>query len=135
MAQNYAESKITEVLKAVRGNAGQAQKMIIEQSLRDHDLLVALVKPHMTGITAHAVNRVISGKKTPEAVTPAKPSIVKDGKSKDSFGMDILKTIAGGDTATFGQESYGRPVAKKGASQRHIDAINQIIESGKSKKS
>jgi len=135
MAENYAESKIKEALKASQGNARQAQKMLIEWSLRDNDLLVALVKPHMTGITAHAVNRIVSGKKTPEAVTPQKPSVVRSSQKKDSFGMDILKTIADGDTATFGQESYGRPVGKKGASQRHIDAIHQIIKSSQSKKS
>jgi len=129
---NYAEDKIKEALKASRGNPAQAQKALIEWALQDQELLIALVRPHMKGITAHAVDRVARGKKAPEAVSSS--SSKSSTKLKDSIGMDILKTIAGGETAQFGQENYGRPLGKKGASQRHIDAIHQIIKSGESKK-
>jgi len=130
--KTYAEEKITEVLKASRGNSAQAQKMLIELALQDQELLVALVRPHMKGIVAHAVDRAARGKTAPEAITSPKPAVKRS--RKDSIGMDILKTIAGGETAQFGQENYGRPLGKKGASQRHIDAIHQIIKSGESKK-
>lgn len=145
-----AEKRIQEALSEAGGNTTQAQKILIGWAMRDHDLLLALVKPHITGITAHAVNRVAQGTTKPQSVgNPAQANKTEASKAptsqpekttmkkkipKDSIGMDILKTIAAGETAQFGQENYGRPLGKKGASQRHIDAIHQIIKSGASKK-
>lgn len=146
MAGNTAEDKIKEALKEAGGNATQAQKLLINWATRDHDLLLALVKPHITGITAHAVNRVAQGTTTPESVVnnlmnqagaPPKESVSQGQKkknAKDSIGLDILKTIAAGETAQFGQENYGRPLGRKSASQEHIDAIHQIIKRSQSKK-
>ena len=91
----------------------------------DPKLLSTLVKPHMVGITAHAIQRVVSGKTKPEPVPQAKPE--NNASKEDSFGMDILKTIAGGNTAQFGQENYNPPRRKGGVSQGHIDAINAMI--------
>ncbi len=147
-SQATAEKRIQEALAEAGGNTTQAQKILIGWAMRDHDLLLALVKPHITGITAHAISRVAQGTTKPQTVSDAKPAAghqadtpnagnnktVKKKISKDSIGMDILKTIAAGETAQFGQENYGRPLGKKGASQRHIDAIHQIIKSGESKK-
>lgn len=141
-SQATAEQRIQEALSEAGGNITQAQKILIGWAMRDHDLLLALVKPHITGITAHAINRVAQGKTKPESVKPVSSKSVAGDKShknkkktlKDSIGMDILKTIAAGETAQFGQENYGRPLGKKTASQRHIDAIHQIIKSGESKK-
>lgn len=128
MSWDYAEKKIKEALHVTRGNSAAARQQVINWAMEDARLLKALVKPHMVGITAHAVNRVESGKTEPQAV-----AVPEGGAApkKDSFGMDILKTIAGGDTAQFGQENYGRPVKKRGASQSHIDAIQQMISKSK----
>jgi hypothetical protein len=130
MSWDYAEKKIQEALHLTRGNSAAARQQVINWAMEDHRLLKALVKPHMVGITAHAINRVESGAKEPQAVPMPKEGA---GPGKDSFGMDILRTIAGGDTAQFGQENYGRPVKKRGASQQHIDAIQQMISKNKSK--
>ena len=133
MSWDYAEKKIKEALHLTRGNSAKARGQVIAWAMEDHKLLKELVKPHMIGITAHAVSRVESGKTKPEPVPL--PADRENSDGPDSFGMDILKTIAGGDTAQFGQESYGRPVKKQGASQAHIDAIEQMIKGGKNKKS
>jgi hypothetical protein len=74
----------------------------------------------------------MSGKKAPETVRSAPKTPAKPGQ-KETFGMDILKTIAGGDTAQFGQESYSRPLSRKGVSQRHIDAIQEMINKSRNK--
>ena len=126
MSQKYSVSKIKEVLDATRGNAGQARQLLIAQAMEDPKLLKELVKPHMVGIVAHAVGRVMRGKTDLEAMPQTAAQ-----SDDDSFGLDILKTIAGGDTTQFGQEGYGRPLKKQGASQSHIDAIRQMIEKGK----
>lgn len=131
MSQEYAVQKIKEALHVTRGNATKARQQVIAWAMEDHKLLKQLVRPHMVGITAHAVERVKSGKTEPEPVPL--PEVKGELDKEGAFGMDILKTIAGGDTAQFGQESYGRPVKKQGASQAHIDAIQAMIEKAKNK--
>ncbi len=126
MSREYAEKKIKEALHVTRGNATKARQQVIAWAMDDHKLLKELVKPHMVGITAHAVDRVMSGKNKPEPVPHDALS-----QDEDSFGMDILKAIAGGDTAQFGQEGFGRPVKKQTASQAHIDAIQAMIQKSK----
>lgn len=126
MSWDYVEKKIKEALDMTRGNSTQARQQVIAWAMDDPKLLRELVRPHMVGITAHAVGRVISGKTKPETVP-----VPEDADAKDTFGMDILKTIAGGDTAQFGQENYGRPVKKSGVSQSHIDAIQAMIDKSK----
>ena len=123
MSRDYSTNKIKQALETTRGHAGQARQMIIAQAMEDPKLLRELVKPHMVGIVAHAVNRVMSGKTEVENIPEPRAQ-----EQDDSFGLDILKTIAGGDTTQFGQESYGRPIGKKGVSQKHIDAIQQMIK-------
>lgn len=128
MSREYTVAKIKEALHATRGNAAQAQQLIIEKAMEDPKLLRELVKPHMVGIVAHAVGRVVNGKEDepmPQADAP------QNLGEKDSFGLDILKIIAAGDTVQFGQEAYGRPIKKQGVSQKHIDAIHQMIKKGK----
>ncbi len=184
MAWDYAEKKIREAMHLHRDNATRIRQQVTAWAMDDPKLLRALVKPHMVGITAHAVGRVMSGKTKPEPVaqtppisdnelratrpqpnnagsnngggtnnastgynatgrtaqssspskpqaTPQKPNEGKQGK-KDSFGMDILRTIAGGDTAQFGQENHNPPRRKQGVSQRHIDAIHAMIKKSSS---
>jgi len=125
MSQKYAIDKIKKALDVTRGHAGKTRQMVIAQAMEDPKLLKELVKPHMVGIVAHAVNRVVRGKTEPESVPTPSPEAQND---ENSFGLDILKTIAGGDTTQFGQESYGRPMGKKGVSQKHIDAIQAMIK-------
>ena len=98
----------------------------------DTKLLYALSKPHLTGIVAHAVGRVASGKTDPQEVPH--PAVRGELDQEGTFGMEILKTIAGGGPNQFGQEAYGRPMKRQGASQQHIDAIRLMAEKSKSKK-
>ncbi len=131
MSREYSTKKIKEALHLTRGNAAKARQQVIAWAMEDNRLLKELVKPHMVGITAHAVERVASGKTEPENVPL--PEVRGELDKEGSFGMDILKTIAGGNTAQFGQEGYGRPMKKQGASQAHIDAIQAMIEKAKGK--
>jgi hypothetical protein len=99
-------------------------------ALDDTKLLHELVAPHITGIVAHAVYRVKTMKEKPKtAPTPPAPLDPKN----DPFGMEILKAIALGNPTQFGRES-GVPIKRQAASQRHIDAIQQMVSKDKSKK-
>lgn len=132
MTWDYAEKKIKEALHLTRGNEAQARQQVMNWAMDDAKLLRELVRPHMVGITAHAVGRVVSGKSKPEPLSAAPSTQSEAEDAADSFGMDILRAIAGGDTAQFGQENYSRPVKRQGASQQHIDAIRQMISKNSS---
>lgn len=136
MNRDYAESKIREALKASGGNATRARQQITAWAFEDTKLLHELVAPHITGIVAHAVNRVMNTKERPVAAAPAaEPAKVSGSKSGEAFGMEILKAIALGNPAQFGLESgSGVSVKKQQASQRHIDAIRQMVAKGKTGK-
>jgi len=136
MSREYANAKIKEALETAKGNTQVAQKLMIAKAMQDPKLLIELVRPHMTGIVAHAVNHVVKETSKPEIVQSNKTETdaQKDASSsKENFGLDLLKSIANGDSAQFGQESYARPVAKKSASQGHIDAIQEMIKRSQNK--
>ena len=126
MSREYSTVKIKLALEAAKGNAAKVRQIIIAEAMQDSKLLKELVAPHMAGIVAHAVGRVASGDADSHAAKTSKESVSET--NADSFGIDILKTIAGGDTAQFGQESYARPMKKHEASKAHIDAIKQMVK-------
>jgi hypothetical protein len=133
MNREYAERRIREALKACGGNATRARQQVITWAFDDAKLLHELVAPHITGIVAHAVNRVMTTKeKDIPAVPIAAEKLPKEGKG-EVFGMEILKALALGNPAQFGMES-GTPIKKQAASQRHIDAIRQMVSKDKSGK-
>lgn len=133
MNRDYAESRIREALKISGGNAARARQQIIAWCLEDSKLMQELVAPHITGIVAHAVNRVMTMKEKKIPAPPQAPKPVAKGAKSDPFGMEILKAIALGNPAQFGQES-GVPIRKQQASQRHIDAIRQMVSKDKTGK-
>lgn len=129
MNRDYAERRIREALKSSGGNTTRARQQIITAALEDTKLMQELVAPHLTGIVAHAVNRVMTMKEKPAAAPPPPETV----STNDPFGMEILKAIALGNPAQFGQDS-GVPLKKQAASQRHIDAIRQMVSKDKTKK-
>ncbi len=131
MNREYAERRIREALKASGGNAARARQQVITWAFDDAKLLHELVAPHITGIVAHAVNRVMTTKEKAVPATPEKKPV--EAGAPDAFGMEILKAIALGNPAQFGLES-GTPIKKQAASQRHIDAIRQMVSKNKTGK-
>lgn len=131
MNRDYSEAKIREALKLSGGNATRARQQIIAWAFDDTKLLHELMAPHMTGIVAHAINHVMANKH--KQVMPEPEKIVADAKGGD-FGMEILKAIALGNPAQFGHEGGNSPAKKQVASQRHVDAIKEMVAKGKSKK-
>lgn len=130
MNRDYAEKRIRDALKATGGNPTRARQQVTAWAFDDAKLLHELVAPHITGIVAHAVNRVMSAKEKPVPAAPPKVS----AKKGDEFGMEILKAIALGNPAQFGHETASAPVKKQQASQRHIDAIRAMVSKDKSGK-
>lgn len=134
MNRDYSEGKIREALKISGGNATRARQQVIAWAFDDAKLLHELMAPHMTGIVAHAINHVMAqGSKKPAQQIPD-VAAASAAPSKDPFGMEILKAIALGNPAQFGHENGGASGGKHMASQRHVDAIKEMVAKGKSKK-
>jgi hypothetical protein len=124
MSREYVEKRIKEALKLTGGNATKARQQVIAWTYEDSKLLQGLAQPHLTGIVAHAISRVVN-KKDELEILPEPPQEPMDRSQE--FGMEILKAIASGASARFGQEDIAPPVKKQPASQRHIDAIRQMV--------
>ncbi len=135
MNRDYAEQKIREALSASGGSDSRARQKIIAEAMEDPRLLQELVAPHLTGIVAHAINRVMTMKEKPAAPpVPPAPKRADPNAKSDPFGVEILKAIALGNPAQFGLENNAPPARKQAASQRHIDAIRDMVAKGKSTK-
>lgn len=125
MSREYADKRIREALRLAKGNATKARQQIVAWTNEDPKLLMALTKPHLTGIVAHAINRVVSrmesGLDEPEDIpeTPAGLNM-----PPETFGMEIMQALKGSN-AVFGHEGAG-PARRPQASQRHIDALKKI---------
>ena len=89
-------------------------------------LLQALARPHLSGIVAHAVNRVITrlGSDNAEEETPPEPQAIN--MSPSSFGKEILAALTSKNTAMFGHEGEVPPSRRKPASQSHINALKAM---------
>ncbi|MAH06089.1 MAG: hypothetical protein VYC19_05380 [Pseudomonadota bacterium] len=124
MSRKYLEDKIKDALVLASGNSAKAQKLLIQWAMSDAKLLQQLSKPHLKGITAHAVGRVITQMDRDDEPLPEEPVAIDMGPS--SFGKSLLGAMSGHDTAHFGHENAAPRHKKKQASQQHINAIHQI---------
>jgi len=129
MSREYAEKRIREALQHSKGNPTRARQQIIAWAADDPKLLLALARPHLTGIVAHAVSRVIDRPEEDMDVPedrPADPAGID--MTPEGFGKEILQILSNQNTTVFGQESSAPPSRRKPASQRHIDALRQIAK-------
>lgn len=129
MSREYAEKRIREALKQAKGNPTKARQQIIAWTFEDSKLLQALAQPHLTGIVAHAVNRVIHHQGIEEEQgheIPAAPQPLD--MTPQTFGQEIFQALQSSNTAQFGREGTAPPIKRKQASQSHIDAMKRIAK-------
>lgn len=144
MSMEYLNNRIKDALKMSGGNRAKARQQLIAWTFEDSKLLHTLAKPHLSGIVAYNVERVASGradaaaKKATEATKTPKQEAAPQGKkpasNEEQFGMEILKAVAG-SPQIFGLEDPGAPQKRGGVSQKHLDAINAIINKSAKKSS
>lgn len=137
MSMDYAVEKIKEALTLSKGNAARARQQVIAWTYEDARLLHALAKPHLTGIVAYQVERVLSGRAEPVAPRPSKKgAAAKNSLREQEFGQEILKALGGQGGAVFGTEAYSgsglSPRARK-VSQSHVEAIRLMASKSKFK--
>ena len=135
MSIEYAEQKVIEALELHDSNKAKANKQLMEWVYSDHQLLLGLTGMHLNGIIPYWTERV-ERKESVAAQTSDKTAESVENQQDDpkTFGEEMLRSFAGQGTAVFGLEAGSRPLAKKSASQRHIDAINLIANKKNSDK-
>ena len=136
MAQSYLQKCILDALDKAKGNETKARALIAAQALEDNELLIALSKPHLSGIVAHAVGRQAiqqKAKKDRLEDLPELPKAPSKGKEND-FAMDLLKALGGNNVAKFGAEDAAPRVGKKAASQQHVNALKLMAAKSKTNK-
>lgn len=124
MSREYAEGRIREALKQSKGNPTKARQRVIAWTYEDPKLLQALAQPHLTGIVAHAVSRVVHKQDIPEVDAPDMPESLD--MAPETFGKEILAALQNSNTAMFGQESSAPSGRRPQASKSHIDALKHI---------
>jgi hypothetical protein len=131
MSRDYALSRVKDALEKSGGNHLKAQRLLISWLEKDHSLLFGLVSPHMHSIITHAlvhVDEKAQKKPMPKRINP------KEHETSE-FGSALLDSLRGkgGEEGVFGQ-STPRNIPRPGAtSKTHVDAINKIVASGRSK--
>ena len=133
MSREYAENRIREALRLARGNATKARQQVIAWAGEDQRLLMGLAQPHLMGITAHAINRVIHRQEVEGEEDDLPVTAQTLNLPPDAFGKQILNALSSHDTPVFGYESSAPPAHRKKASQSHIDALKAIARRSRKK--
>lgn len=134
MSREYAESRIREALRQSKGNPTRARQLVIAWAVEDQRLLLALAQPHLTGVVAHAISRVIhrqGHEADHDDEVPAEPQSLN--MPPDTFGREILNALSDRGTQKFGMETTPTSHRKK-ASQSHIDAMKKIAAKSRTDK-
>ena len=133
MAQTYLENRIAEALKKSRGNKTRARQNLASMAIEDDQLLLALTKPHLNAIVAHAVSHYASVIKKKKKTADDVPPVPVTPKGAEGFGIDLLKALGGQNVPKFGKEEAAPPVRKKKASAQHVSALKLMASKSKSK--
>lgn len=135
MPQTYLENRISEALKNSKGSQTKARQLLTSMAIEDDQLLLALTKPHLNAIVAHAIGHFadVSKKKKVTAKGDDIPPVPKNVKGDGGFGLDLLKALGGNNVPKFGKEDAAPPVKKKKASEQHVSALKLMASKSKNK--
>ncbi|MDB5490719.1 MAG: hypothetical protein JWO78_568, partial [Micavibrio sp.] len=122
---------IREALKLTKGNPTKARQQVIAWAVEDQRLLLGLTQPHLTGVVAHAINRVIYREGTEQEAEEIMPTPKSLDMGPETFGKQILNALAGRNTPIFGMEGTTPSSHPTKASQSHIDAMNKLAKNSK----
>jgi len=135
MSLNYTENRIKEALRLSNGKVNDAQKQLFAWFYEDHKLLLDITRPHISGITAYAVQRVLNRmmKSDDEILKEEAENAARSSSKKDKVGKDILRGFVSKEAPQFGQESVAVPLRKKAASQNHVDTMHMLAAKSRQK--
>ena len=139
MSIEYAEQKVLEALKKADGNKAKANNLLMRWVYEDHQLLVGMTGLHLKGIIPYWINRM---EQKQSIAKEAEKRVAEENRQKEeaqpegepkTFGEAMLRSFAGQVTAEFGLESGSLPLSRRGASDRHRDAISKLARPSKKK--
>jgi len=133
MAETYLENRIAEALRKSKGSQTKARQLLASMAIEDDQLLLALTKPHLNAIVAHAVGHYASVVKNKKKSDDDVPPIPKNAKGDAGFGLDLLKALGGQNVPKFGREDTAPPIKKKKASEQHVNALKLMASKSKTK--
>jgi hypothetical protein len=135
MSLNYTENRVKEALRLSNGNVSDAKKQMFAWFYEDHKLLLDITRPHINGITAYAVQRVLNRmlKSDEEILQEEAENAAQSSSRKDQVGKDILRGFVSKEAPLFGQESIAVPLRKKAASQNHVDVMHMLAAKSRKK--
>lgn len=135
MAQTYLDNRIAEAIKKSKGSQTKARQLLTSMAIEDDQLLLALTKPHLNAIVAHAIGHFadVSKKKKSAGKDDDVPAVPKTAKGDGGFGLDLLKALGGNNVPKFGKEDAAPPVKKKKASEQHVNALKMMASKSKTK--
>ncbi len=134
MVQTYLENRIAEALKKAKGNQTRARQNLASMAIEDDQLLLALTKPHLGAIVAHAIGHYAdSAKKKKSAKEDDLPPVPKPAKNDAGFGVDLLKALGGQNVPKFGKEDAAPRIGKVKASDQHVSALKLMASKSKTK--
>lgn len=135
MTIKYVEQKVREALKKNSGNKSRARQQILAWAYEDDKLLHALARPHLAGVVAYHIDRVLSGRADEQtSIKPPPEKAAKPANAEEQFGIEILKAISSGGSPVFGFENNA-PSRSKAAptSKGHADALRAMAAKSKNK--
>lgn len=95
MTDEHVRLKVKEALSATNGNRHDAQRLLITWAVRDHSLLLGMVKPHLKAIAAglveHTLRSKTDAKKTDNGPDHFSKSTIDDVLSTSSAGRALDK--------------------------------------------
>lgn len=133
MAQTYLENRIAEALKKSKGSQTKARQLLTSMAIEDDQLLLAMTKPHLNAIVAHAINHFATVEKKKKTKEDDIPAVPKNVKGDGGFGLDLLKALGGNNVPKFGKEEAAPPIKKKKASEQHVSALKLMASKSKTK--
>ncbi|MCB1681360.1 MAG: hypothetical protein H6858_00750 [Rhodospirillales bacterium] len=139
-SRQYLENRIREALKKSKGNKHLARQQIIAWTYEDSKLLHALTRPHLDGIIAYHIDRMLSGRAVDKTGTEAPANAKKSAPASklqkgEDFGMELLRAVVARDAVVFGQDSGAGPSKRKQTSKQHVDALMKMASSVETTKS
>lgn len=137
--------KIHQALLVSDGDMKQASREIVELCLRDHAFLLGLTEPFLRGIIGHSLKTVSdkmdqsSPAVTEDDDTPENPPAkldLDDLSKQTGLGADIVRTALGSEGHRFGtaDRTRGSLGKRKKASNKHVDALQQIAQTQRDRK-
>lgn len=122
MTTRWLIEQVQNIIADVGGNPEKAARRLVDLSLTDHRLLLALTEPYLKAIAAHAVDRL--GKAPKDGLNPVQFGRLVDALA-DSMGQDDRKAAMAAKRQAEAAGAHDASIPTPG-SARHAATIRAL---------